>query len=69
MWLEFSKGLLKNQCEGDYKTGIMEGFYTAWNDKRIKNAFNGGNGTIKDFKRYMNDNKNTCVFIQVKEVF
>ena len=34
--------------------------FTIWNAERIKNAFNFGNGTMKDFYRYMRDNKNVC---------
>lgn len=31
--------------------------YTVWDDDRIRNAFNFGNGTHDDFKRYMRDNR------------
>ena len=31
--------------------------YNVWDANRIKNAFNFGNGTMEDFKRYMRDNK------------
>lgn len=32
--------------------------YNIWNDKRIKEAFNFGNGTKKDMLNYMKNNKN-----------
>ena len=31
--------------------------FTIWTLPRIRGAFNFGNGTLKDFQRYMNDNK------------
>ena len=37
-------------------------FWNEWTLERIKNAFNYGHGSIKDFKRYMNDNKKYCNF-------
>ena len=69
MWLEISRGLLRqhNCSDNDVNEGILQGFYNVWNDKRIKNAFNGGNGTFKDFKRYMKDNQKYCVFVEVKD--
>ena len=33
------------------------GDFTVWDDERIKNAFNFGNGTIKHFEAYMSNNK------------
>ena len=36
-----------------------------WTPEKIKAAFNNGNGTIEDFKRYMNDNKKTAWFLEV----
>ena len=55
-------------CKKDTKNindGIEKGFYNIWNDERIKKAFNFGNGTIKDFNNYMNDNKKYCYFKQI----
>ena len=37
-------------------------WFTVWTPKRIKAAFNFGNGTDKDFDRYMKDNKDYCIF-------
>lgn len=31
--------------------------FNLWDDNRIKNAFNNGKGTIKDFENYMENNK------------
>ena len=30
--------------------------FTLWNADRIKNAFNNGNGTMRNFREYMRDN-------------
>lgn len=37
--------------------------FSIWDEKRIKGAFHFGNGTIKDFRAYMRDNKAYCTFI------
>lgn len=37
-----------------------------WDDARIKHAFNFGNGTKKDFLRYMKDNKCFCAFYDLE---
>ena len=42
------------------------GDFTVWDDERIKNAFNFGNGTIKHFEAYMSNNKRYCTFITEK---
>ena len=39
------------------------GDFNVWDDERIKNAFNFGNGTIKNFEEYMRNNKRYCTFI------
>ena len=51
---EISKSLLNGKCNGDIKKAV-----------RIKGAFNFGNGTEKDLKRYMHDNSKYCVFLEV----
>lgn len=47
--------------EEELKTGM----YNEWDEKRIKNAFNFGKGTIKDFQRYASDNNKYADFIQI----
>ena len=42
------------------------GDFTVWDDERIKNAFNFGNGTIKYFEAYMCNIKCYCTFITEK---
>lgn len=39
---------------------IAAGEYIPRNDEFIRRAFNNGNGTIKDFARYKNDNRVFC---------
>ena len=47
------------------KESIEKGMYNIWDNKRIKRAFNFGNGTMKDFKRYMKDNNQNCYFQKI----
>ena len=43
------------------KKALENGFFTVWTPERIKGAFAGGHGTVKDFERYKKDNKNNCI--------
>lgn len=60
MWLEISKQGSKKANEA-----IDKGNYNKWNESRIRRAFNFGNGTMKDFERYMKDNKDNAWFRRV----
>lgn len=42
-------------------------WFTVWTPERIKAAFNFGNGTKKDFDRYMKNNKDYCIFKDLTE--
>lgn len=42
-------------------------WFTVWTSERIRAAFNFGNGTEKDFDRYMKDNKDYCIFRDLTE--
>ena len=44
---------------------MKDGYFMEWTKERMKNAFKAGNGTEKDLKRYMNDNKQYCVFVEI----
>lgn len=44
---------------------IKDGYIIEWSKEHIKNVFRFGNGTGKDLKRYMNDNKQYCVFVEI----
>lgn len=37
--------------------------FNYWTEERIKGAFNFGNGTIKDLKRYAKNNKQFCTIV------
>ena len=37
--------------------------FSIWDMNRIKNAFNFGHGTIKDFMQYANNNKNLSLIV------
>jgi hypothetical protein len=63
MIIEIYKPYIK--IDGSIEKVIENGFFIEWTPERIKNAFNFGNGTIKDFRRYMNDNKDRCLFLEV----
>lgn len=41
------------------------GLKRIWTEEQIKGAFNFGNGTIKDFKNYMDNNKQFCIFEKI----
>ena len=60
LYIEVSKqvGLSKSEA-------LEKGYYSKWDKKRIKGAFNFKNGTLKDFKRYMKDNQKYSYFIKV----
>lgn len=69
MLCEISKNILNRMYEGDTpearQKAIADGYFLEWTKERIKNAFNNGNGTDADLKRYMKDNKQYCVFVRV----
>ena len=44
--------------EQNFKNGL----YTVWDMERIAGAFNNGKGTLKDFKAYMENNKQYAYF-------
>ena len=62
---EVYKKWVHQDYNGDINACIKDGFYTDWTDERIKNTFSSGNGTIKDLKRYIDDNKCYCYFLEV----
>ena len=64
MIIEIDKRLLSEIYNGNIKKAVAAGDYKRWTHDSIKNAFNFGNGTEKDLKRYMEDNKKYCVFME-----
>ena len=65
MIIEFYKPWLK-EC-GSVKEAMRRGWFITWTPERIKGAFNNGNGTKKDLKKYMDNNKALCYFMEVKK--
>ena len=63
MIIEIYKPYIK--LDGSIEKVIENGFFIEWTPERIKNAFNFGNGTEKDFKIYIQNNKNLCLFLEV----
>ena len=59
-WIEISKKKIKEL--GRVRLAVEKKWYTVWDEDRIRKAFNFGNGTMVDFKRYMENNKPYCVF-------
>lgn len=49
---------------GGVKDAVRQGWFTTWDERRIKGAFNFGNGTIADFNRFMKQNKPYALFIK-----
>lgn len=69
MIYEISRKILNEVYGGDTKESrekaIKDGYFLDWSKERIRNAFSGGNGTEIDLKRYMNNNKKYCVFVDL----
>jgi len=53
--IEISKSIGKTKQEA-----IKAGDFNEWTKERIKSAFNFGNGTMKDFSEYADNNKKYC---------
>ena len=51
--------------EQNFKNGL----FNIWTMERITGAFNNGNGTLKDFKIFMENNKQYVYFIVIKKYF
>ena len=68
MLCEISKDILNRMYGGDtpeaLQKAIADGYFLIWTKERIKNAFNFGEGTEADLKRYMKDNKQYCIFVR-----
>ena len=65
MILEIGKSFVNNVYSGDLKAAIKDNAGILWTDEKIKAAFNFGSGTVKDLKRYINNNKKYAYFVEV----
>ena len=53
---------IRKQNGKSKQCNLKNGLYNVWDMERIKKAFNNGNGTLKDFKAYMENNKQYAYF-------
>lgn len=51
---------------GSVQGAIKAGLFVPWDDERIKQAFNNGNGTRADFQRYQQANRALCVYLMME---
>lgn len=65
MILEISRKYLKEFYNNNLEKIVKAKDGILWNEETIKKAFNFGNGTQKDFKRYQRDNSKYCIFVTV----
>lgn len=65
---EYDKKILRVKFNGNIEEATRAGYYTDWTQEMIRGAFNCGNGTEKDLKQYMQNNKQYCIFKEVKNV-
>lgn len=65
MIIEIDKGYLNEFYNGNIMEAYRQGDYLEWTPERIKRAFNFGNGTEKDLKRYIHLNKQFAIFKEV----
>ena len=47
---------------------FKNGLYNVWDIEHIKKVFNNGNGSISDFKKYVNNNKSLAYFEFINQI-
>jgi hypothetical protein len=65
MFLEIGKSYLKKFYNNNLQAAIDEKDGILWDDNRIKQAFNFGQGTKKDLQNHINNNKKYAYFVEV----
>ena len=65
MILEIGKSYINRFYNGSLNEAVKNKGGVLWTDEKIKVAFNCGNGTKKDLKNYINNNKKYCYFVEV----
>lgn len=65
MILEIGKSYIYKFYGGDIAAAVKEKDGILWTNENIKAAFNNGNGTIKNLKNYINNNKKYAFFVEV----
>ena len=65
--MEIDRAYLKEHYKGNVSEYIRQerGFAFHWTEEKIKRAFNFGNGTMKDFKRFIHNNKKYSYFVEI----
>lgn len=65
MILEIGKTYIQQYYNGNLKAAVNAKDGILWTDERIKAAFNNGNGSTSDLKRYISNNKQYAHFINI----
>lgn len=65
MTLEIGKKYLREVYNGNLDECIKKRDGVEWTEERIKRAFNYGNGTEFDLKRYIDDNSEYAYFVTI----
>lgn len=65
MILEIGKSYVEKFYNGNLQNAVTERDGIEWTQERIKAAFNAGNGTNEDLKRYMQDNGKYAYFVTI----
>jgi hypothetical protein len=63
--LEIGKSYINKFYGGDVCAAVKEKDGILWTPEKIKAAFNNGNGSIKDLKNYISNNKKYAYFVEV----
>lgn len=65
MILEIGKSYINKFYGGNLKAAILKKDGILWTNEKIKAAFNNSNGTIKDLKNHISNNKKYAYFVEV----
>lgn len=65
MILEIGKSYINRFYNGNLAEAIKQKDGILWTPEFIKGAFNNGNGSAKDLKKHINNNKKYCYFVEV----
>ena len=65
MVLEIGKSYVKKFYNSNLDEAIKNKDGILWTDEKIKSAFQNGDGTIKDLKNHISNNKKYAYFMEV----
>ena len=63
--LEIGKTYIQRYYNGNLNAALKAKDGILWTDEKIKAAFNFGNGSMSDFKRYISNNRRYAHFINI----